>query len=133
MKRLLLLSLCAVLAGCSPKPQVQWQRIEPKQFSESMLQGRPTVLYFYAAWCGPCNALKEYTFSDERVIAALEPFQRIRVDMSFQHSAAAEAISARFRIDGLPSILFFDKTGRERQRISGFVEPEGFLENLTYG
>ena len=74
--------------------------------------------------------MKERTFSDPRVIAALESFERIKVDMSFQHSPKIQKLADEYDIAGLPTMILFDSQGVEQQRLRGFIPPEKFLKVL---
>ncbi len=83
---------------------------------------------FYAAWCGPCMEMKEHTFTDTRVIEALEPFERIKVDMSYTHSAKVQKVADEFDINGLPTMILFDPQGTAQKHLSGFIAPEEFVK-----
>jgi thioredoxin:protein disulfide reductase len=122
-----------ILAGCTPKPKVQWQNYTPELMQQARDSGQPVVAYFSAAWCPPCYELRDKTFKDLRVIEALEPFQRIRVDMSYKHSKSTQEIGEEFDIAGLPTVLFFDAKGNPLQEfnITGFVPAEVFLEVIA--
>lgn len=119
---------CAILAGCSAGPQVQWESFGEEKMAAAVQSGRPAVIYFYAAWCGACYQLKEQTFSDARVIEALEPFVRLKADLSFSHSEKIKRVAAQYRISGVPTVILFDETGRETVRFSGFVSAGQLLE-----
>jgi len=113
------------LPGCGPKVQVHWEKYSPEMMAEAKAAGKPVVMYFYAAWCPPCYTLKEKTFSQTEVIRTLDPFSRLKVDMSFRHSDKVRALAVQFQIRSYPSILFFDPAGNEIKelRIEGFVPP----------
>lgn len=131
IKKLILFIALALAGGCA-KPGVVWESYTPELMAEARSSGKPIIADFYAAWCGPCNQLKEHTFTDPRVIAALEPFRRIKVDMSFNKGEKAKKISREFRISGFPTILFFDADGKETGiRLSGFVPPDEMLALIS--
>ena len=116
-----------VVAGCSSKPHVHWTAYTPEEMSEALKPGQPTFVYFYAAWCGPCMQLKERTFTDSRVIVALEPYHRIKVDMSYIRSPKIQKISDEFGIPGLPTLILFDPSGKSYFKHSGFVTADQLL------
>ena len=127
---LFFLMMVVISSGCGPKHRVQWEKYTPEIMADARKSGKPIFADFYAAWCGPCMRMKESTFADERVIQALEPFRRIKADLSFIHSKESNAISKEFKIGGLPTMLFFDPKGEvvEEFRLSGYISPDEFLQ-----
>ncbi|HOE68635.1 MAG TPA: thioredoxin domain-containing protein [Candidatus Omnitrophota bacterium] len=120
-----------ILASCDPGPRVQWTKYTGESFDAALRSGRPTVVDCYAAWCRPCMMLKHETFTDPRVVAALGSFNRLRADLSFRESEYARAVSKKHRIQGLPTMIFFDEGGREiPRRVWGFMTADQFLEFL---
>ena len=121
-----------ILSSCGPQYQVQWEPYTPEVMEEALKSGRPVLAYFYAAWCPPCYKLKDHTFSDPRVIEALEPYRRIKIDMSYKHSPKTEKLSRDYLIRGLPTMLFFDPSGRPvpNAGISGFIPADRFLARI---
>ena len=74
---------------------------------------------------------KYKTFTDPRVIAALESFNRLQADLSFRESEYTRDTSEKHGILGLPTMIFFDEGGRESpERIQGFMTADQFLEFL---
>ena len=121
----------AVSAGCEPKQQVYWETFASEKIGATAQAGKPAIAYFYAAWCSPCMALKYETFSDARVIQSLEPFIRLKADLSFSHSEKSRQLANRYHVAGLPTVVFFDASGHEVVRFSGFVNAEQFLVFLN--
>ena len=122
--------LMIVAVGCEPRDQVHWEAFTQEKLSTAAQAGKPVVAYFYAAWCGPCMALKYETFTDSRVIQSLEPFARLKADLSFSHSEKSEEIMQAYQIAGFPTVIFFNPSGKEVARFSGFIDPEQFLSFL---
>ena len=115
-----LISLLIVFSGCDNRPSVQWEKFTPENFLLAQQNQQPVFADFYAAWCGPCMIMKDTTFKDPRVIEALEPFMRLKADLSFRESEYTYELSSQYQIDGLPTVIFFDYEGREIVR-SHFV------------
>ena len=94
--------------------------------------GKPSVVYFFTAWCPYCKRMQKNTFSDPRVTAALEPYRKIRVDMTDTGSAQTRSHASHFGITSFPAVLFFDAQGREIPglRIVGYVSARQFLGAL---
>jgi thiol:disulfide interchange protein DsbD len=72
------------------------------------------------------------TFRHPDVVRALSSVTTLRLDVTDEVSEEGKRLIARYRVYGAPTILLFDRTGKERTklRILGFVPPEEFLEIL---
>jgi thiol:disulfide interchange protein DsbD len=74
--------------------------------------GRPTFVYFTADWCGTCKTLERNVFPDTEVVAGLDGFQRIRVDLTVP-DRAREEMMRDLAVAGPPTMIFFDDNARE--------------------
>jgi thioredoxin:protein disulfide reductase len=94
--------------------------------------GRPAVIDFSATWCIPCLELDEKTFSDPRVQASLSRRALWKADMTRTAAAEVVAVAERHRILGVPTVIFLDASGQEREelRLVGFEGPDEFLKRL---
>lgn len=115
-------------------PQVlptKFQRIETLTELEQALAANPhsvAMLDLYADWCVACKEFERHTFHDLKVQQAFSQMLLLQVDMT-KNSEENQAIMTRFNVLGLPTILFFDKSGQEIKgsRVTGFMAPEPFL------
>lgn len=134
-----LIGLGAVVLGLvlisPPTQQVQPMTFRP--YSEAALSravetGAPVMIDFSAEWCTYCLKLDRETFPDPKVLAEGERFVRLRADLTDGGSLQARSIQHKYRIKGLPTIVFIDSTGREsrRSRIVGFVTPKELLKMM---
>jgi thiol:disulfide interchange protein DsbD len=114
------------------KPTVQWESYSPDKLEAAASNETPVVLDFTADWCVPCLELDRITFTDPEVIAALEPYRTIKVDLTDYESAESEALRKEFGVAGVPTIIFLDGEGNEikEARIVGFVNAEEFLKRM---
>jgi thiol:disulfide interchange protein DsbD len=95
--------------------------------------GVPLMLDFYADWCVSCIEMEHYTFNEPQVQSALRNAILVQADVT-ANDATDKALLAHFGIFGPPTIVFFDRQGREipDTRIIGFQSAEEFLAHLEY-
>ncbi|HVE65600.1 MAG TPA: cytochrome c biogenesis protein CcdA, partial [Thermoanaerobaculia bacterium] len=98
----------------------------------SVGSGRATVIDFSADWCLPCLELEKKTFADPRVREAFGDRALLKADLTKISSPEAVALSEKYGILGVPTIIFLDASGTERTdlRLVGYESPEKFLERL---
>lgn len=111
--------------------------IEFKQVkSEAELQqalaenNKPLVMLdLYADWCVACKEFEKETFSDPSVQKAFGDMLLLQVDMT-KNSEENRALMAKYKVLGLPTILFFNRDGKEIEgsRVNGFMPPVEFLQ-----
>jgi thiol:disulfide interchange protein DsbD len=118
-------------------PKLEFQNIETVAALDAALAAaktakQPVMLDFTAEWCISCKEMEEYTFPDQGVIGALQPFMLLRADVT-ENNKDDKALLERFRSFGPPTIAFFDAAGAEREnfKLVGFVKPEAFTEHVT--
>lgn len=134
-KRAFGLGFIVLAAALWPMPQkthLHWQPYSAEKITEAAKGGKPVFLDFYADWCIPCHELDRFTFSDGRVQAAAASFELLRVDMTNPESEGAQKLIEKFDIQGVPTLLFLDRQGKEAAdlRVSGFIEAETLLSIL---
>ncbi|MCK4538940.1 MAG: thioredoxin family protein [Candidatus Krumholzibacteria bacterium] len=113
------------------KPGIVWQPYTAELLSSSTGSGQPVMIDFSAEWCIPCHELDHLTFTDPAVIEMSGNFTRLKVDLTGSGDAE-KAIKTEYGIRGVPTIVFFDRTGNEVRgtRITGFVGPKVLLEAM---
>ena len=87
------------------------------------------MLDLYADWCVACKEFEKETFSDPSVQKAFGDMLLLQVDMT-KNSEENRALMAKYKVLGLPTILFFNQDGKEIEgsRVSGFMPPVEFLQ-----
>ena len=129
-----LIALALLIAWPRPPagPQVAWMPYSEAALEQAQRAGEPVLIDVYADWCIPCVEMDHVTFRNPRVVDALASVRTLRIDATTNVSDEGQAFLDRMRIFGLPAILFFDRTGHERQelRLLGFASPEEFLSRL---
>jgi thiol:disulfide interchange protein DsbD len=114
------------------KAEHPWQPYTPQALQAAIQQGKLVVIDFWATWCLACKELEHKTFSDPRVKERLKEFVTLQVDMTTGKDPIAKEAYRRFKIRGLPTVIFFGRDGKEREdlRLEGFEPPESFLRRL---
>ncbi|TSA25309.1 MAG: protein-disulfide reductase DsbD [Ignavibacteriales bacterium] len=109
----------------------QWQKFSEVKYEQSLKNNERMIVDFYADWCIPCKELDVSTFSDPRVIDKLEKFTSYKVDMTKTLSDETEALRTKFKIVGMPTVLIINAKGEEVERLTGFINADGFLKILN--
>jgi thiol:disulfide interchange protein DsbD len=109
--------------------EVQWQKYDAAVASTT---GKPIVIDFFATWCIPCKELDEKTFSDEAVAKDLDRFTRIKADLTNGDDPAVKELTRRYKIVGVPTVVFIDSSGHEQQqlRLTGFENAAQFRKRM---
>jgi len=87
------------------------------------------MLDLYADWCFACKEFEKETFSDPSVQKAFGDMLLLQVDMT-KNSEENRALMKKYKVLGLPTILFFNRDGKEIEgsRVNGFMPPVEFLQ-----
>ncbi len=109
----------------------EWTKFEQTKFEQSLSNGNKVIMDFYADWCIPCKELDKFTFSDPRVISALKNYDKYKIDMTKTMSDRTEKIRKKFNILGMPTIIIYNSSGIEAERLTGFVDADQFLKILN--
>lgn len=114
----------------SPRPnraaEIKWRPWGEPAFAEARRLGRPVLLSLSAVWCHWCHVMDETSYSDPRVIAAVnEHFVPIRVDND-RHPD----VNRRYNMGGWPTTAFLAPSG---DVLTGgtYLPPEQLLESLA--
>ena len=83
---------------------------------------KPTIIDFYADWCGPCRALAP-------VLDEVQTKYGAQVDIYKVDTEATPELAALFGVRGIPALLFIPMSG-EPAMSSGFMPLESFEQAL---
>jgi thiol:disulfide interchange protein DsbD len=111
--------------------EIAWDNYSAPALEMSIEERQPVVIDFYADWCNPCKELEHITFVDPEVVELLKEFKRFKVDLTVVNERT-NALKKEFDIPGVPTIVFYDKSGNERidLRLNGFEKPAQFKKRL---
>lgn len=119
--------------GGGGKSLVVWTPYTEQAAAAAVSNGQAAVIDFYADWCVPCHDMERTTYADPRVAAGLEPYVRLKADLTDMRSAENEALIEKFNLEGLPAVVFLDPQGKEIEeaRIFGYASAREFLAVLN--
>jgi thiol:disulfide interchange protein DsbD len=93
---------------------------------EARAAAKPAMLVFVADWCAACRVLERGALADPAVAEEARRFVTAKIDVS-----SDEKDRRRFGVTALPTILFFDNTGRiEEARVVGTVDAKPLLVQM---
>ena len=119
-------------ANSESGPRITWEKASLPAIERAKSAGKPVILDFTADWCLPCKELENYTFSDKDVVKLSNRFTMLRADVTTGGGAQMEALKARFKVAGVPTIVFLDSSGAEKAelRVVGFADAPAFLGKM---
>jgi thiol:disulfide interchange protein DsbD len=107
-----------------------WHHDEKHALARARAEGRPVILDFWADWCVACKELDRIAWSDPRVREEAGKFVALKVDGT-DDTPEFQALTAKYGVVGLPTVLFIDAQGREiPARITGAIDADEMLRWL---
>ncbi len=88
----------------------------------ALSNGKPTMMEFYADWCGSCQAMAPNLAEIKSQFADRVNFSMLNVD---NNKWLPEV--TRYRVDGIPHFVFFDRQGKVVAQSIG-EQPRSILE-----
>ena len=116
--------MAVMIASCSGKKEsagndsASTQQSAPVEQTEHAavavepVDSLPTVVDFFATWCGPCKQIAPVFDALKEEYAGKVNFVSIDVD-KYPHDAR------RFGVEAMPTFVFLDREGNEVERIVG--------------
>lgn len=127
-----------VLAGnttqtIESKASIDWQKTGNPEEAKAMLEasiGKKAVLYFGADWCVSCRMLESDVFTNSGVVNSVKGYSMIKMDVTADRQAVKDIMSD-FNVFGPPTIIVFDETGKEVNRMIGEMHPDHFIDEIN--
>lgn len=122
----LLLASCAKEAKQEAATEVSWLTSYDEAMAAAKKHKQPIMIDFYADWCAWCKKLDSDTYVNKDVVALAQQFISLKIDADVEG-----ALSSRYKVVGLPTILFIDTDGKEIHRVVGYRPPDAFVNEMN--
>lgn len=105
---------------------IKWHSSLPDGLELARKEGKPLMVDFYSDRCKWCAVLDQKTYSDPKVKALSGEFIPVKVDVGKDYGTAN-----KYRITGLPTILFINSAGEVIHKVIGFKPAGPFLAEMN--
>lgn len=115
-----------------PRPAestIDWGAFAPERLASATDDSRPAVVDFVADWCIPCHEMDGTTFVDPEVQAEAMRFAMLKADITYENETTMGWVDD-YDVQGVPTVLFIDSTGKEVERLVGYVTPEDMVSAM---
>ena len=111
---------------------IQWLDYHEDLIQEAKRQAKPVIIDFTADWCVPCRIMEQRTFTSAPVIAKAKRFLTLRVDLTHSTLPKGRSFMERYRIQGVPTVIFLDQRGKEIENLRFYevIKREEFLKKM---
>lgn len=106
--------------------EIKWVYNPNEALASAKKSNKPLMVDFYADWCIWCKKLDKDTYADPEVVKLSDKFVCVKVDAD-KDSSSAE----KYKIKGLPTIIFMDSNGRVITEISGYRDSGFFIKVMS--
>ena len=109
----------AVIAGGSARESILWESYSMENLVKAREERRPVFIDFYADWCVPCRELDQKTYSNPEVVRLARRFVMMKADLTAGDDPAVKTIMEKYRIRGVPTLVFLRPDGGEMNSLRG--------------
>jgi thiol:disulfide interchange protein DsbD len=121
-----------IIANGPTEGGIAWSPYDDDLLKRAKTDNQYVLIDFSADWCLPCKELDHKTFSEQAVVDAASGFVTLRADLTDAAADEVLTLRRRFSIRGVPTVVFIDRDGKEREdlRVFGFVDEDDFTDRL---
>jgi thiol:disulfide interchange protein len=105
------------------KDKVPWREDLTAAVAEARAAGKPMMLDFTAHWCGPCQEMRLYTWSNSQVADAITGTV-VPVKVDFDKNPQ---LVAKYQVEAIPTMIIVNADGVELKRETGELSADQFL------
>lgn len=100
-------------------PSARWLTNAQTALDLGKRTNRPVLLNFGTTWCSGCHQLDKTTFKSAAFAQESRNWVLVKIDA--EKGATNIALDKKYRIRGYPTLVLLSSTGRELNRIEGFL------------
>ena len=145
-KKVSLTALLILVLGCgkietnaASAGNLKWLSFN-QGYELALKEKKHLLVDFYADWCRWCKVMETETFTKPNIIDKLNAdyiIARVHVDrpekIQFKGmSMSSEEFASGMGINGLPTLMFFDRNGEALTKVPGFMDEKTMLPFLGY-
>ena len=94
-------------------------RTTQQSFDQLISSSTPTLVDFYADWCGPCKAMNPVIKEVAHVVQGKARVVKVNIDQS-------ESAAIAFNVNAVPTFIIF-KNGKSVWRHSGMIDKHNLI------
>ncbi|HUO05170.1 MAG TPA: cytochrome c biogenesis protein CcdA [Candidatus Binataceae bacterium] len=114
----------------APQP-LRFEPYNPDLVASAEKDRKPVLIDFAADWCLPCREMEHSTFADPMVVQEASRFVRMKANLTADDKTTAE-LTSKYEVQGVPTTLLIDSTGKIQERKVGYIGPEELLSDLRH-
>src|ERR1700691_883626 len=125
-------ALAALAFLLYPRQAPEQLRFEPfnsELLASATVARKPVLIDFSADWCIPCREMEHSTFVDPSVVSEAKRFVRMKANLTAQDKKT-EDLTSKFEIQGVPTTMLIDSSGKVLERKVGYIGPQEMLADL---
>ena len=119
---LIMILLLLLLLGCKQTTPSLSEAGDIEALGLARKENKPIMVNFYSERCGWCHKLDRTTYINLEVIELSKKFIPVKIDCDRNR-----LIPAKYRIRGLPTILFIDSKGDVVHSVVGYRKAKDFI------